>query len=86
MIHGTGVFAKLGVDVFDDYWMNYRTRAMAREEGFEEPPYTNLKTYQTYKKYGAAIINMPEAEIESESDDIDEDDLINDNGSVDDDQ
>lgn len=78
LINGTGVFAKLGVGVFDDYWMNYRTRAMAREEGFEEPPYTNLKTYQTYKKQGAEIINIPEEEIESESDDIDEDDLIED--------
>ena len=86
LINGTGVFAKLGVGVFDDYWMNYRTRAMAREEGFEEPPYTNLKTYQTYKKQGAEIINIPEEEIESESDDIDEDDLIEDDDLIDDDE
>ena len=86
LINGTGVFAKLGVGVFDDYWMNYRTRAMAREEGFEEPPYTNLKTYQTYKKQGAEIINIPEEEIESESDDIDEDDLINEDDLIDDDE
>jgi len=86
LINGTGVFAKLGVGVFDDYWMNYRTRAMAREEGFEEPPYTNLKTYQTYKKQGAEIINIPEEEIESESDDIDEDDLINEDDLIEDDE
>jgi len=86
LINGTGVFAKLGVGVFDDYWMNYRTRAMAREEGFEEPPYTNLKTYQTYKKQGAEIINIPEEEIESESDDIYEDDLINEDDLIDDDE
>lgn len=86
LINGTGVFAKLGTGVFDDYWMNYRTRAMAREEGFEEPPYTNLKTYQTYKKQGAEIINIPEEEIESESDDIDEDDLINEDDLIEDDE
>lgn len=69
LIHGTGVFAKLGVEVFDDYWMNYRTRAMAREEGFEVPPYTNLKSYQVYKKQGSAILNIPEDEVESEAGD-----------------
>lgn len=25
--NGTGVFANLGIEVFDDYWMNYRTKA-----------------------------------------------------------
>lgn len=68
LINGTGVFAKLGVEVFDDYWMNYRTRAMAREEGFGSPPYTNLKSYQAYKKQGAGILNVPEDDIESEAD------------------
>lgn len=73
LINGTGVFAKLGVEVFDDYWMNYRTRSMAREEGYEEPPYTNLKTYQTYKKQGAGILSIPEDEIDSEvEEDIDD--------------
>ena len=66
LIDGSGVFAKLGVEVFDDYWMNYRTRAMAREEGFEEPPYINLKTYYAYKKQGAGILNVPEDEIQTE--------------------
>lgn len=59
LINGTGVFAKLGISIFDDYWMNYRTRSMAREEGFEEPPYTNLKSYQFYKKQGAEILAIP---------------------------
>lgn len=68
LINGTGVFAKLGVEVFDDYWMNYRTRAMAREEGFELPPYTNLKSYQAYKKQGSGILYVPEDDIESEAD------------------
>lgn len=70
LINGTGVFAKLGVDVFDDYWMNYRTRSMAREDGFETSPYTNLRAYQAYKKQGARILDIPEAEIETE--DIDD--------------
>ncbi len=69
LINGTGVFSKLGVAVFDDYWMNYRTRSMAREDGFEVPPYSNLKTYQAYKKLGAEILNIPEDEIETESED-----------------
>jgi len=53
LINGTGVFANLGVKVFDDYWMNYRTRAMADSEGFNRPPYTNLITYRQYKEQGA---------------------------------
>jgi hypothetical protein len=66
LINGTGVFAKLGVEVFDDYWMHYQTKAMARESGFQSPPYTNLKAYHAYKQQGAAIIKIPEAEIETE--------------------
>lgn len=41
---------------------------MAREEGFEFPPYTNLKGYQAFKKQGAGILTIPEDEIESEAD------------------
>jgi hypothetical protein len=67
LMNGTGVFAKLGVEVFDDYWMNYRTRAMAREEGFEVPPYTNLRSYQAHKKLGAGILTIPADEVESEA-------------------
>ncbi|NWG16397.1 MAG: restriction endonuclease [Chloroflexi bacterium] len=69
LLNGTGVFAKLGVEVFDDYWMNYRTWTMAREEGFAKPPYTNLKMYQAYKKQGAEIFNIPEDAVETEADD-----------------
>lgn len=69
LINGTGVFAKLGIEVFDDYWMNYRTKGMAREDGFEMPPYTNLKSYQAYKKQGAEILSVPADEVESEVED-----------------
>jgi hypothetical protein len=67
LINGTGVFAKLGIEVFHDYWMNYRTRAMAREEGFASPPYKNLKSYHAYKKQGAGILAVPEEEVQSEA-------------------
>lgn len=71
LINGNGVFAKLGIDIFDDYWMNYRTRAMAREEGFVSPPYANLIAYQAYKRQGMAIVNIPASEIETEVEYID---------------
>jgi len=69
LINGTGVFSKLGIDVFDDYWMNYHTRSMARENGFDTPPYTNLIAYQAYKKQGAGILDIPESDIETEDSD-----------------
>lgn len=69
LLTGTGVFAKLGIAVFDDYWMNYQTRAMARAQGFAAPLYTNLKTYQAYKKQGAEILNFPADQVETEVED-----------------
>lgn len=66
LLTGAGVFAKLGLDVFDDYWMNYRTRAMARAEGFDEPPYNNLKTYRAFKQRGATILDRSDDELESD--------------------
>lgn len=75
LLNGTGVFAKLGVEVFDDYWMNYRTWAMAREEGFAKPPYTNLKMYQAHKKQGSEILNISDDAVETEADDNGEDAL-----------
>jgi len=42
LLNGSGIFASLGVEVFDDYWMNYRTLADARAEGLARPPYHNL--------------------------------------------
>lgn len=67
LANGTGVFAELGVEVFDDYWMNYRTNTMAREQGFEKPPYTNLKSYAVYKRYGSRILGVPDEKIQSEA-------------------
>lgn len=35
--------------VFDDYWMYYLTKDMARAVELTSPPYTNLATYRDYK-------------------------------------
>jgi len=47
--NGTGVFAKHGVEVFDDYWMYYMNREMAQQHDLKKPPYRNLKEYFEYK-------------------------------------
>jgi hypothetical protein len=77
LLNGTGVFTNLGSAVFDDYWMNYRTLAMARAEGFSAPPYTNLKTYQSFKQQGSIILSVPADALESEVDDSPPDDEMN---------
>ncbi len=46
---GAGPFSKLGVKVFDDFWMNYLTVDMARSAKLRKPPYTNLKEYLKYR-------------------------------------
>lgn len=49
LISGTGPFAELGEDVFDDYWMNYYNKADAKLSGPGTPNYHNLETYKAYK-------------------------------------
>lgn len=51
LINGQGVFAELGEEVYDDYWMNYLTTDMAKAADIARP-YTNLKTYLDYKQKG----------------------------------
>ena len=46
---GTGPFSKLGVKIFDDFWMNYMTVEMSRSAKLRKPPYTNLKKYLKYR-------------------------------------
>ncbi|MFZ2970927.1 MAG: type II restriction endonuclease [Minisyncoccia bacterium] len=46
---GTGPFSKLGVKVFDDFWINYMTAEMARSAKLRKPPYRNLKEYLKYR-------------------------------------
>ena len=37
---GIGPFSKMGIKVFDDFWMNYMTTEMARTAKLRKPPYT----------------------------------------------
>jgi hypothetical protein len=46
---GTGPFSKLGVKIFDDFWMNYMTVEMSRSARLRKPPYKNLKEYLKYR-------------------------------------
>lgn len=50
LIQGKGPFAELGEEVFDDYWMYYLTKDMAKAVDLKEAPYRNLKEYKQYKK------------------------------------
>jgi hypothetical protein len=51
LVNGSGAFSEHGVTVFDDYWMNYLTRDMAR--AIDSPvPYHNLKGYLLWKQRG----------------------------------
>ena len=47
--NGDGPFAKLGEDVFNDYWMYYLTKDMAQAAELPNPLYTNLKQYKEFK-------------------------------------
>jgi Restriction endonuclease EcoRV len=55
LINGTGSFAELGEEVYDDYWMFYLTKDMARTANIETRPYWNLQTYALYKQKGVQI-------------------------------
>lgn len=50
LLHGTGPFATLGEEIFDDYWMYYLTKDMAKAVDLKKSPYRNLKEYEEYKK------------------------------------
>jgi len=47
--NGNGPFAKLGENVFDDYWMYYLTKDMAQSAELPNPLYANLKQYKEFK-------------------------------------
>ncbi|MBO5960454.1 MAG: EcoRV family type II restriction endonuclease [Paludibacteraceae bacterium] len=49
LINGNGVFAELGEDVFNDYWMYYLTSDMAKKAELPQPYYTNLAEYKRFK-------------------------------------
>jgi hypothetical protein len=46
---GGGIFAKLGSKIFDDYWINYMTKEMAKNAELSKPPYSNIKQYLKYR-------------------------------------
>jgi hypothetical protein len=46
---GSGIFSKLGIKVFDDYWKNYMTREMSKNAELERPPYSNIDEYLRYR-------------------------------------
>jgi len=50
LMQGKGPFAELGEEVFDDYWMYYLTKDMAKTIDLKTPPYKNLDDYKKYKK------------------------------------
>ena len=49
LLNGTGPFAELGVEIFDEYWAFYLTNDMARAAELEKRPYTNLKSFMKYR-------------------------------------
>ena len=50
LIQGKGPFAELSQEIFDDYWMYYLTKDMARAVDLKVVPYRNLDEYKEYKK------------------------------------
>jgi Restriction endonuclease EcoRV len=62
LVNGTGSFADLGEQVYDDYWMFYLTRDMAEALKVKRP-YANLEEYVEYKKRGIDTLRAHEKEI-----------------------
>ncbi len=50
LTQGKGPFTELGEEIFDDYWMYYLTKDMARAVDLKIVPYKNLKDYKEYKR------------------------------------
>ncbi len=49
LINGNGPFTPLGEDVFNDYWMYYLTKEMAKAAELQKPLYRNLDEYKEFK-------------------------------------
>lgn len=80
LVNGQGVFSTLGEEVYDDYWMFYLTKDMAK--ALEIPrPYTNLKTYLEYKQRGINVLEEHKEEIEQLNE---EEDIETENGEQED--
>jgi hypothetical protein len=81
LLNGQGVFSTLGEEVYDDYWMFYLTKDMAKALEITRP-YTNLKSYLEYKQRGINILEEHKEEIEQLNE---EEDVENENGGENDD-
>ena len=55
IIHGRGMFSKLGESWFDDYWMNYKKITIAKDDG-STTKITNLKDFVSYRKGDISLI------------------------------
>lgn len=73
LINGLGPFAALGEEVYDDYWMYYLTKDMAKALEIDRP-YSTLTNYMEYKKRGLAVLVEHEDEIRK----LGEDDAVED--------
>jgi hypothetical protein len=49
LINGNGIFSSEGEDIFDDYWMNYLNKEMAKAADLAKPFYSSLKEYKKFK-------------------------------------
>ena len=49
LTEGNGHSSELGEDEFDNYWMFYMTKDMARAAELPKRPYINLQTYREYR-------------------------------------
>ena len=57
LIGGKGVFAELGEDIFDDYWMNYFNATDARNAGIGLPKFNNIESYKKYLRRQNKFLN-----------------------------
>ena len=57
LVNGTGPFAKLGKEVFDNYWKGYFNKTDAKNAGIGTPPYNNLKTYKEHLERLNGLLN-----------------------------
>lgn len=55
IIKGNGVFAKLGEEVFDEYWINYKITKMVKDG--KSIPITTLKDFIAFKGGDVSLIN-----------------------------
>ena len=46
--NGTGPFAELGLEAFEEYWRNFLQLKIARDRGMKQP-YRDIVTYKTWK-------------------------------------